>query len=187
MSAVGPAIFRVNAILSAQTTSFEDALPQLRQDLALARAAELVQQEMEPLDDELAGGATLEELAADSPMQIGTVTWDAQSEPADAPATEPEFYNAAAALADGDFPEITLADSGTIFAMRLDSLAPSELQPLGDVRAEAEAGAAEAKRIEALEAEGEALKARLAAGEDFAIRASSDRSGGPTVARMKSS
>ncbi len=168
MSAVGPALFRVNAILSAQTTSYEDALPQLRDELALQKAAQLVQQEMETLDDELAAGATLEELAADSPMEIGTLTWDANSIPAADPAAQPEFYNAAAALADGDFPEITLTDSGLLFAMRLDSLKPSELQPLGEVRDEAAAGAAEAARIEALTAEGAALKARLDAGEDFA-------------------
>ncbi|WP_172330883.1 peptidylprolyl isomerase [Mangrovicoccus sp. HB161399] len=167
-SAVGPALFRVNAILSAQTTSYEDALPQLRSELSLERAAQLVQQEMEPLDDQLAAGATLEELAADSPMQLGTVTWDAQSAPDADPAAQPEFYNAAAALADGDFPEITMADSGMLFAMRLGSQQPSELQPLGDVREEAEKGAAEAKRVAALEAEGDSLKARLDDGEDFA-------------------
>ncbi|WP_138470173.1 peptidyl-prolyl cis-trans isomerase [Poseidonocella sp. HB161398] len=167
-SAVGPALFRVNAILSAQTTSYEDALPTLRRELALEKAKSLVQQEMEPLDDQLAAGATLEELAADSPMQIGTITWDGASLPEADPAAQPEFLNAAAAVADGDFPEIALTDSGLLFALRLDASKPSELQPLDAVRDDATAGAAEAKRVEALEALGTGLKDRADAGEDFA-------------------
>ncbi|MBE3640377.1 peptidyl-prolyl cis-trans isomerase [Mangrovicoccus algicola] len=168
MSAVGPALFRVNAIMTAQETSFEEALPQLREEMALARAAELIRGEIDPLDDELAGGATLEDLAADTPMQTGTVTWDGETVPSDDPAAQPEFMNAAAAATEGDFPEITTTESGLVFALRVDAVLPSELRPLEEVRAEAEEGAAAQKRADALAALGDTLKSRLDAGEDFA-------------------
>ena len=167
-SAVGPALFRVNAILAAQTTRYEDALPELRESLALERARDLVAERLQALDDDLAGGATLEDLAADTEMELGTVALTAGELPATPPASLPEFQNAAMAAQAGDFPQIEQAATGEVFALRLDTVHAASVRPLDEVRAEAEAGAAAQKEREALAALGQSLKDRLAAGEGYA-------------------
>lgn len=167
-SAVGPAIFRVNAILSAQVTPYEDALPEMRAELARAEAEALVVDEIEGLDDLLAGGATLEELAEETPMELGSIAWSTDSAPAGVPANLPEFQAAADALAEGDFAEIIAASDGTLFALTLAGSTPERVQPLDEVRDAATAGAAAANRIAALTAKAEDLLAQLESGEDFA-------------------
>lgn len=170
-SAVGPAIFRVNAILTAQSTSFEDALPELREDLARSAAEALVVDEIESLDDLLAGGATLEELAAETPMQLGQVSWTAAEVTGDLPVTLEEFQTAAQSLTAGAFPEILISDNGMVFAMRLDTEVPATLLPLDEKRDEATAGATAgataAKLTDALTTRAEELRSELDAGQSF--------------------
>lgn len=167
-SAVGPALFRVNAILTAQQTSFKDALPELRTDLAQSEAERLVAEEIEMLDDLLAGGATLEELAAETPMELGHTVWTEQSVNIEPPLSLPEFINAAAELDDGDFPEIIATSNGSLIALEFGGATPQRIQPLADVRDRATKGAAAAKLAEALAAHGETMLQSLDETSDFA-------------------
>ena len=129
---LGPAFFRVNGILSAEKTTYEDALPAIRGELAAGRARRRVAGESEPAEDLLASGATLEELAADTEMMLGTVDWaPGQTEGI---AAYEGFEQAAAALQDGDYPEIQQLSDGGIFAMRLDETIPAEPSPFDEVR-----------------------------------------------------
>lgn len=126
-TALGPAFFRVNGILAAEETTFEEAEPDLRQELAFDRARRQVANSAEPAEDLLAGGATLEDLAAETDMILGSVDWaEGQSEGI---AAYEGFEAAATALAEGDYPEVLQLDDGGIFAMRLDEVlepTPSE-------------------------------------------------------------
>jgi len=131
-TSLGPAFFRVNGILAAEETSFEDALPDLRQELAFDRARRLVANTAEPAEDMLAGGATLEELAAETDMMLGDVDWaDGQSEGI---AAYEGFDAEAAALSEDDYPEIKQLDDGGIYAMRLEDVLPPEPVPFEEVR-----------------------------------------------------
>ncbi|RMD88776.1 MAG: peptidylprolyl isomerase [Alphaproteobacteria bacterium] len=129
---LGPALFRVNAILPAQTVSFEEAREELRREYAAEQAARLVSEQIEPISDLLAGGATLEELAQETDMELGKIEWTPDSE--DGIAAHAAFREAAAAVKEGDFPEVRELDNGGIFALRLDELRPPQLQPLDEVR-----------------------------------------------------
>ena len=75
-SNLGPALFRVNGVLPAQTVTFEDALPELRDAIAADRAVRIVEAQAEDFDDRLAGGATLEQLAEETDMVL-TGPWTA--------------------------------------------------------------------------------------------------------------
>jgi peptidyl-prolyl cis-trans isomerase D len=164
-SPVGPALFRVNAILTAQETGFDDARTALRVDLALDRAVEVLADEVEALEDLLAGGATLEELAEETDMVLGQIDWTgAETEGA---AGYPAFAEAAAAVTIDDFPEITALSDGGIFALRLNEVVAAELQPLDAVRAEAERLAALDKRNAALAERAETMIPQLNAGGTF--------------------
>ena len=74
-SPLGPALFRVNGVLPAINTSFEDARPDLQEDLAADRARRVIEAQAQSIDDMLAGGATLEEVAAETDMELGQIDW----------------------------------------------------------------------------------------------------------------
>lgn len=174
-SPVGPALYRVNAILAAQETSFEDAKELLREELAQDAARRMIDDEIEALDDLLAGGATLEELEQESEAEIAQLEWTGASAE-DGIATYVGFQRAAATVADGDYPEVTVLEDGSIFALRMDQLIPSSLPSLEDVRDEVTGLARAMATRDALSASAEGLVTQLDNGvsfEDLALTPSS--------------
>ena len=132
---LGPALFRVNAILDGNVQSFDAVRAQLKLDVAIDQAVIQIADIAEQVDDLLAGGATLEDVAAETDLQMATVNWHVQSE--GGISDYEEFQTAAAAVTADDFPALkSLSDNG-IFALRLDGELPAELQPLASVRAAA--------------------------------------------------
>lgn len=130
-SDLGPALFRVNAVLPAQNVTFEQAEPQLRDALAADRAIRIVEAQAEDFDDRLAGGATLEQLAEQTDMVLGQIDWTVES--SDTIAAYEGFRSAAATVTDGDFPKIEQLDDGGIFALRLDEALPERPAAYEDV------------------------------------------------------
>ena len=165
-SPLGPALFRVNAVLAAQNTSFEQAEPLIRQDLAADAARRQVDVLAEEYDDMLAGGATLEELADETDMELGTIDWFPLL--TDDIAAYDGFRDAAAALTLDNFPEIVQLGDGGIVAMQLEELQAPRPAPLGDVQQNVSRNF-EAEQTQArLTKQAEALLPALQTGESFA-------------------
>lgn len=137
-SPLGPALYRVNAILAASETSFEDARTELEAELASDRASRVIRDMREDIDDLLAGGATLEEIAEETEMELGRIDWRQDVE--DGIAAYQEFRDAALVAEEGDFPELYELEQGGLFALRVDEVRPPVLQPLTEVRPEVIAG-----------------------------------------------
>ena len=165
-SSLGPALFRVNAILPEQFTSFEDAQAILRPEVAADRARRLVEAQAENLDDLLAGGATLEELVADTDMVLGQIDWSSES--AEDIAAYEAFRRAARAVTVDDFPEIDQLEDGGLFALRLDEVLPPRPAPFEDVRADVLAHWQSAEAETRLSAQVEAQLPQLEDGAEFA-------------------
>ncbi len=131
-SPIGPALFRVNAILNAQITSFEEAKPELRSILAADRARRVIDSQIENIDDLLAGGATIEDLAKETDMKLGQIDWY--------PALSDEiggytaFRQAAETITKDDFPKVLRLEDDGIFALRLDAVVEPAIRPLDVVR-----------------------------------------------------
>ncbi len=165
-SSLGPALFRVNGVLPAQSTSFEDASGMLRTRLARDAARRQVDVLASEFDDMLAGGATLEELDAETDMAIGTIDWfPAQGEGI---AAYDSFHEAARRLSEDDFPEIISLDDGGIFAMRLEETLPPRPAPYEDAIENVRANWEAAQTEERLTAQAEAALPALTGGESFA-------------------
>ncbi len=160
---LGGALFRVNAILAAQETPFETARATLVDDFALDRASRVIGDMVEEIDDLLAGGATLEDLAAETEMRKGQIDWTAGS--GEGIAGYEAFRQAAAAAAKGDFPEITELADGGIFALRVDEITEPRLQEFADASGRVESGWRAETTAKALAAQAEALAERLHGGE----------------------
>lgn len=131
-STLGPALFRMNAVLSAQETPLEEAAPALRDELAAEAARNFINDSADPIIDLLAGGATMQDLAERTDMRLGTINWTPDN--SEGIAAYDAFRREAAAVQEGQFPELfDLADGG-IFALTLDGVTPPTLQPIDDVR-----------------------------------------------------
>ncbi|MEO9573819.1 MAG: SurA N-terminal domain-containing protein [Tateyamaria sp.] len=165
-SSLGPALFRVNGVLPAQSTSFEDAAGMLRIRLARDAARRQVDVLASEFDDMLAGGATLEELDAETDMAIGSIDWfPAQGEGI---AAYDSFHEAARTLSEEDFPEIISLDDGGIFAMRLEETLPPRPAPYEDAIENVRANWEAAQTEERLTTQAEAALPALTGGESFA-------------------
>lgn len=164
--AIGPALFRVNGVLAAQTTSFEEAVEVLRPRLAMDRAIRLVEAQAESFDDLLAGGATLEELVSETDMTLGSIGWSAES--FEGIAAYEAFRETAAAVTESDFPQIEALDDGGLFALRLDAVLPPRPAPFEDVIEDVRAHWEEEQTTQALTAQAEAFLPQLQDGASFA-------------------
>ncbi len=137
-TALGAALYRVNAILSARSVPFEEARAELRDEYAVSAAARALQDLREPVADLLAGGATLEEVAAETELELDETVWSpGESGVAGAEIDAYEEFRALALETEpGDFPEVAELSDGGLFALRVDDILEPELQPLDAVRAE---------------------------------------------------
>ena len=164
-SSLGPALYRVNAFIAAQATSFEEARKELFAELAGEDARRMVNDLVDEIDDLMAAGATLEELAQDTDMQLGTIKLVPDS--TDEIAGYGAFRQAAAAANVGDFPEISELSDGGIFALRLDSISEPALQPLADVKDAVVSDWTAAETLRQLETRAAEIKDQILAGTDI--------------------
>lgn len=163
---LGPALFRINGILPALSTSFEDALPQLREELAAERARRVIDTQIGDIDDLLAAGATLEELADETDLVLGQVGW--HMDVSEGIAGYETFRAMAAVVTKDDFPQIdTLADGG-IFALRLDDEVAAVPAPFEDVREDVATAWRKAEVSTQLQAMASGLLPQLGGDADFA-------------------
>jgi peptidyl-prolyl cis-trans isomerase D len=164
-SALGPALYRVNAILEARLTPYEEAREDLLAEFAGDRARRVVDDSIGPVDDLLASGATLEEVAAETAMELGRIDFTTASE--DGIAGYDAFREEALLAQPGDFPEVRDLSDGGIFALRVDEVVAPALRPFDEVRDEVAAAWSADETQRRLRALGESLEAQLAAGTGF--------------------
>ncbi|MCZ0961257.1 peptidylprolyl isomerase [Paracoccus benzoatiresistens] len=137
---LGPALFAVHAILEPVNTPFEQAREDLRAEAALDRAGRTIEERSAEYEDLLAGGASLEQVAEETELEIGTIDWSADAPPAEGSiAGYQAFRDRAAEVSEADFPELANLDDGGVFALRLDEVVPPTLRPFEEVRDEVEA------------------------------------------------
>ena len=164
-SPLGPALFRMNAVLAAEEVTFDQATPELRAELATARAARMIQDMSNGINDMLAGGASIEDLDDKTDLVAGTINWS--EDVTDGIAAYDDFRTAAAALQIGAYPVLgSLADGG-VFVARLDSVTPPTVQPLAEVREAVIAGWTKAATQAALLVQADGIATAIAGGASF--------------------
>ncbi|WP_425075028.1 peptidyl-prolyl cis-trans isomerase [Sagittula sp. S175] len=164
-SNLGPSLFRVNAVLEAQNTSFEDAQADLRDVLALDKARRVIAGQMTVFDEELAAGVTLEELAETTDLQLGQIGWTGDN------AEDIAGYEAFAAKANEaaaeDYPEIAELGDGGLFALRVDEVQAPAPYVFDDVKDRVQAAWEQNARQEARASQAEELKTQLTGDTTF--------------------
>ncbi len=161
----GPALFRINGSLAENNVSFEDAEPELRAELAADRARRQIEAQAEDINDLLAGGATLEELAGETEMELGQIDWTQQSD--DGVAAYDGFRSVAEAVQEGDFPEVAFLEDGSIFALRLNKVLEPRPEPLESARDRVAEAWLQVETAKALQNQGNTVLTQLATDGDF--------------------
>lgn len=164
-STFGPALFRINGSLAANNVSFEDAEPELREELAADRARRQIEAQAEDINDLLAGGATLEELTSETEMDLAQIDWTQDSD--EGVAAYEGFRDAAVAVQEGDFPEVAFLEDGSIFALRLDEVLPERPEPLESARARVVDAWMQDETATALQNQANTILTQLATDGDF--------------------
>ncbi len=131
-SDLGPALFAMNGILEAQETTFEEARDDLRSEAAMDRARRQVAEDTGAIEDLLAGGASLADVARETGMTLGQIDHNSESE--GGLSAYEDFRKAAAELTAESFPVLTALKDGGVFAIQLDGIEPAVLRPLDEVR-----------------------------------------------------
>ena len=133
-SDLGPALFRVNSVLAAEETKFEDARETLAAEMQTDAARRLISDRVEEIDDLLAGGATLEDLAKDAGLTLATLDY-VPGQPGDTTIEGyPAFRDAAEKVKADDFPEAVVLDDGGLVALRLDEIVPAAPIPFDEAK-----------------------------------------------------
>lgn len=133
-SDLGPALYRMNAILAAQETTLDEVRDTLATEIALQDAARAIADKVEAVDDLLAGGASFDDLVREQGMEKGTLDYAPTAEGLPGFAADPAFRAAAEAVAEGDFPEALLLDDGALVAIQFVETVPATPIPLEEVK-----------------------------------------------------
>jgi len=133
-SDLGPALYRMNTILPAQVTTFDQAKDQIKGDLQLAAAAKVIAEKFEPINDLLAGGATIAEAAKDQGMIEGSTDYAKGADDNDDVAQDAEFGKAVDAMEPGDFAQSTSLADGSVIVLQVTETIPPTPLPFDKVR-----------------------------------------------------
>ncbi|MDB2368981.1 peptidylprolyl isomerase [Octadecabacter sp.] len=158
-SDLGPALYRMNAVLAAREETFEQAEPELREAIAALDAADAIDAQIDPITNLIAGGADLSDVADQTDMVLGELDWteDTTGGIADYAA----FRDLAESQDIADFAELDSLDDGGLFALEVLEVRPPALIPLDDVRDDVRADWTAAQTDVAVVAEAEKIRARL--------------------------
>lgn len=165
-SSLGPALFRMNAILTAQETTFDEARAELEDEAAADRARRIILEGQAQVEDLIAGGASVNQLAERTDMQVGSIDW--RDDVADGIAAYDAFRLAAASAQVGAFAEVNELDDGGIFVLTLEDIRAPELRDFETVRGAVVDAWDAAEAEAALTAQAEAYAVRLNGGAEMA-------------------
>ena len=133
-SNLGPALYRMNTILPAQITPFDQAQDTIKGDLQLAMATKTIVDKFEPINDLLAGGATIVEVAKDQAMTEGATDYAKDADDNDAVTQDAEFAKAVEAMEPGDFAQVISLSDGSVMVLQVTETVPPTPVPFEKAR-----------------------------------------------------
>ncbi len=164
-------VLKVGEVQPGETPSFAEVRDQLREDLLFGRAIDELVSIANQLDDELAGGASLEEAAQtlnlplESREAVARDGTDRSGAPLEGLAARERFLESAFTTEAGETSLLLETDGGGYFVLRVDGVSPAAPRPLEDIRDQVVADwKAEERAARLLERAG-ALAARLREGQ----------------------
>lgn len=173
-SAFGWHIFRVTKITPGRTRSFDEVKGEIEKDLKLERATDAVYDLTNKIDDAIAGGARIEEVADRFHLKLGKLTGvdasgnDADGKPVAGVPKVARFLQVAFDTEQQVEPVVEEGEKGVHFLLRVDRITPPALRPLSEVRDKVLADWQGEQRRQAAKDKAAALAERARHGEELA-------------------
>lgn len=164
MSSLGPALFRMNAVLAPQETPFDEARTGLEAEVRADAARREIVTRTEAVDDSLAGGATIEDLAAEQGMRSAVTDYARGADDNDPITQSPAFRAALDAAQEGDFAEALTLEDGSLVAFEVQGIIPPAPVPFETARDRVAAAWQTDQLARALDARALEAKAAVEAG-----------------------
>lgn len=170
-------ILRITEIKPASEKSFEQVKDEIAADIKLQRAADILYRTGTRLQDEIAGGASIEQVAEKARATVRRVAaMDRQGRGPDGKAVADlplyrEFLRTVWDARAGGEPELQEMAEGAYVVVRVDGSTPATLKPLDTVKPEVIAAWTAEQRRARAEAAAKELAEALKAGGDFATLA----------------
>ena len=151
-SPLGWQLLSIVSVTPEETQPLADVADQLRQAIALEHARDDIFDVLNAVDDGLAAGTSLEEVARDNGLKLervdafnaGGITRGGETvsfEPL------PEFVNAVFSTAEREIGEVVETRAGGFFVARVDTITPPQIEPLDRVRDRATAAWLDTERF----------------------------------------
>ncbi|SLN54347.1 peptidylprolyl isomerase [Oceanibacterium hippocampi] len=178
-SPFGWALVTVDEITPPTEKSLEEVADLIRRDLGLARASDLIIDISHELQDQFAGGATIDEAAAAAGVKARHVEWVDRggSAPEGSSITDlPKdraFLELAFAMEEGEEPDVVDAADGAIMAIAIDGIREPAVRPLDTIRDVVKRHWRNAEAQKLARAEAEAMAAAIGSAGDLAAAAES--------------
>lgn len=166
---LGPSLFRINAVMAAKTTSFEEAKAEIARERALEEAGARITEETPAIEDLIAGGATIEEIASETLMDLGTIELTEAS--TGGLADDAAFRQLAAAAGEGEETDVVELAGGGLATLRVEAVEPPAPIPFEEVRTQVAEDWTAARTAEALAALATGYAVELDGGLEFAALA----------------
>lgn len=163
-STLGPALFRVNGVLAGEEVTFDEARVELAAELQSEAARKIIADRVDQIDDLLAGGAELQDLATEAGMTYSTLDHVPGRQGSERIEGYAAFRSAADAVKAGDFPEAVLLDDGGVAALQFLETVPAAPIPFDEARDSVAEAWRKAQLDGALAARAVAIKAAIEGG-----------------------
>jgi len=164
-SDIGPALFRVNAVLAASSTPLSEVRDEIRDAIALDQASRQLVGSFDDINDLIAGGVSLENIASETDMQLFSMTFSPET--ADGLTAQQVFITEALDAELGEERDLIESEDGGIFVLRVDRINPEFLLSLDDARDTALEGHLAERNLELVLDFAATLQNLIGAGADF--------------------
>ncbi|WP_374652689.1 peptidyl-prolyl cis-trans isomerase [Dongia sp.] len=173
-SPFGIHVAHVQSIIPGTTRTLEDVKGELRNSLALGRAADAMESVREQLQDELAGGASLEDAAGKlqlNQQKIEAVDATGKDTAGNDLAISPDAVNLIFSTEPGDPSDIAALNDGTYAVAQVTGVTAPAVKPLDQVEDQVSQDWIAAKQSELATAQANALAEKLKSGSDMTAEA----------------
>ncbi len=172
-SELGWHLAEVKSVTPGRTIPFDEAAPNLREELARAKATDRIYDILNDVEDGLAGGATIDEVARESGLAVSKLDGISRSgqtasgENSDNPALTPETLARLFAMPEAGDTEVVESSDGGFTAVRLDQITEPAVPALSVVRDRAIAAWKEDRAREQADETAAKIVERAKAGESL--------------------
>ena len=178
-------VLSVTGVQPGSTKSFEDVRAQLLAEMQKEKALDSLYSIANRVEDQLASGASLDEVAQAQGLKLTKIAAVDSSGKApdgkDAAPNLPDFptmLKTAFQLASGATSNLTEGANNVFFAVRVDGVTPAKVKPLADVRDQVVAGWQEDQRAKLAAEKAQEIAAKLKEGAEGAAQEIATRNGG---------